>query len=202
MGSMDKRDSTGEDDIPQGGGGAESEGSSLGGENELEGGDLTPLALPRRGSRHGSGGGVDRHRHRSAPDRSIEKATPLLGTSSSRPSIHLTVDNDPLDLQVKGQGPNQVRDSYKFIQISDPASPLDGDTKPMLNGHIPSKTAQDLNKAATKPSHQMVLIEKEEKDLHSWKPTKWQIGWTMGLLLVTNLINYMDRVTIAGSYVG
>ncbi len=193
---MDKRDSTGEDDIPQGGRGAESEGSSLGGENEQEAGDLTPLALPRRGSRHSSGG---RLRHQSAPDRSIEKATPLLGTSSSRPSIHLTVDNDPLDLQVKGQGPNQVRDSYKFIQISDPSSP-DGDTKPMLNGHIPSKTAQDLNNTPIKPSHEMVLIEKDEKDLKDWKPTKWQITWCMGLLLVTNLINYMDRVTIAGAY--
>ena len=112
----------------------------------------------------------------------------------SEASIHLVVDNEPL----KVPGNNLVKDSYKFIQICDTDPNPDG--KPILNGHIPSKTQNYAQKDKSDiPMQGMVLMDKPDpEDGKRWKPSKSQEVWCMFFMLMANLLNYMDRVTIAG----
>ena len=108
-------------------------------------------------------------------------------------SIHLVVDNEPLQIPAK----NLVKDSYKFIHICDSS---DQEGRPTVNGHIPSKKPNHTHqKKDDFPIQEMVLIEKDDpKDSKQWKPSRSQSWWCMFFLLLANLINYMDRVTIAG----
>lgn len=125
------------------------------------------------------------------------------GTDATAASIHLIVDNEPLCVPVVGvAGNNLVKDSYKFIQICDTGT--GGDTKPFLNGHIPSSNhAQDKDI----PLQQISLIAKEgdaeaaaAAGNGEWRASNSQAFWCLFFLLVANLINYMDRVTIAGKF--
>ena len=112
----------------------------------------------------------------------------------SEASIHLVVDNEPR----KVTGNNLVKDSYKFIQICDTDPKPDG--KPILNGHIPSKTQNDAQKDKSDiPMQGMVLMDKPDPEGGKrWKASKSQEFWCMFFMLMANLLNYMDRVTIAG----
>ena len=112
----------------------------------------------------------------------------------SEASIHLVVDNEPL----KVPGNSLVKDSYKFIQICDTDPNPDG--KPILNGHIPSKTQNDAEKDKNDiPMRAMVLTDKPDHEGGKmWKASKSQEFWCMFFMLMANLLNYMDRVTIAG----
>ena len=111
-------------------------------------------------------------------------------------NIHLVVDNEALCAPSN----NLVKDSFKFIQICDTGPEVD--TKPVLNGHIPSKKPRHAQKNGDIPMQEVGLIDKtadeEAGEKRQWKATHSQAFWCMFFLLLANLINYMDRVTIAG----
>ena len=87
---------------------------------------------------------------------------------NSEASIHLVVDDEVLNVPNK----NRVKESFKFIQICDTGSNPNG--KPMLNGHIPSKTPKDAQKDKDDiPMQDMVLKDKQDPEgSQEWRASK------------------------------